>query len=595
MTTPNSLYALLDWFTEHEIWWDEEALDVVHLTDGATSLVRASARHSPTLPTVPPEGLLVSGTGMGVVARRRLEEEEVVVRIPKSAVLSPKSSGIANIIEDEELAGGIALTLSVMFELARGPHSPWYGYLNSLPRKVYIPVLWQPRQLALLEGTDLARDLINDREELASDYQELILPIVTNHPDVFTPPEAFTFDRFLQVTSVVTSRAFQVDNYHGDAMVPFADLFNHLTGGEHVHIEAEADVCVVCGESGGCEHTIAEDDDEETDAESGVKEVSDNDSDTCMEAVPLDDPSVMISGPPTGRATDGNDSDNESFESVEEDAMDMRVYRPVQAGHEVFNTYGVHSAAYLLHRYGFADHHNPQDVVTIEFPALAALAERQANTLPADHRRRVANLYLRHHPVFLISERLDGLESSREEEEETLNFFSIAHEGTLDARLLLVLLLLHHGDAELGDLEAKPKAAHRYFTALLQWLAKLGPTLLASSGARPRPAKARRTVTSKRTTGRIAAATSTCPMAARALDLVKTHPEILAAAFTNLLELIQERAARHMSDKEFRDLEPQDDAQDRLCYEHARTLRDSELATLARAQARYQRYLAELA
>ena len=51
--------------------------------------------------------------------------------------------------------------------------------------------------------------------------------------------EGPTEEDFAAAASVVASRAFRVDDRHGDGMVPVADLFNHRTDAEHVRIYGE--------------------------------------------------------------------------------------------------------------------------------------------------------------------------------------------------------------------------------------------------------------------------------------------------------------------------------------------------------------------
>lgn len=45
-----------------------------------------------------------------------------------------------------------------------------------------------------------------------------------------------TLDQFIHAYTLVSSRAFLVDAYHGLAMVPIADAFNHAAD-NHVHLE----------------------------------------------------------------------------------------------------------------------------------------------------------------------------------------------------------------------------------------------------------------------------------------------------------------------------------------------------------------------
>jgi hypothetical protein len=91
----------------------------------------------------------------------------VVCRIAREAVLSAKSCGVANILMDwfglEGLYRRTALTLAVLYEMACGETSPWYGYLQSLPLSEPLPLLWSADALAWLKGTAIESSLAEDR------------------------------------------------------------------------------------------------------------------------------------------------------------------------------------------------------------------------------------------------------------------------------------------------------------------------------------------------------------------------------------------------------------------------------------------------
>src|SRR5271169_4163594 len=58
---------------------------------------------------------------------------------------------------------------------------------------------------------------------------------------------------FRRAYTLVSSRAFWVDAYHGLALVPVADAFNH-TEEHHVHLETDWEVCRICGALNSCPH-----------------------------------------------------------------------------------------------------------------------------------------------------------------------------------------------------------------------------------------------------------------------------------------------------------------------------------------------------
>ena len=52
-------------------------------------------------------------------------EGHTLCKIPKSAVLSIRNSAIADLIEQEQLGGGLGLSLAVMYEASIGDKSKW--------------------------------------------------------------------------------------------------------------------------------------------------------------------------------------------------------------------------------------------------------------------------------------------------------------------------------------------------------------------------------------------------------------------------------------------------------------------------------------
>lgn len=50
-------------------------------------------------------------------------------------MLSVQTTGIANLLEDDEIEGDTALTIGCMYELSRGTQSPWAPYLTLLTKR----------------------------------------------------------------------------------------------------------------------------------------------------------------------------------------------------------------------------------------------------------------------------------------------------------------------------------------------------------------------------------------------------------------------------------------------------------------------------
>ena len=181
-----------------------------------------------------------SGDGAFCVrALRAVRAGEEICQIPKRLCLTPVTSGAAGLLLEEGVGGTLAVVFAVMYELARGPESPWHGYLRTLPEMEPLPIFWSSEDVELLAGTEMEDMLDTDLALMRQDYDESVAPILKRHPEL--DGAGMSFEAFRRAASLVASRAFYVDSAHGEGMVPLADMFNHRTGKEHVHFCAESD------------------------------------------------------------------------------------------------------------------------------------------------------------------------------------------------------------------------------------------------------------------------------------------------------------------------------------------------------------------
>uniref|UniRef100_A0A1D1Y9Z8 Ribosomal N-lysine methyltransferase 3 n=1 Tax=Anthurium amnicola TaxID=1678845 RepID=A0A1D1Y9Z8_9ARAE len=155
---------------------------------------------------------------------------------------------------------------------------------------------------------------------MCEDWKECVVPLI-QATDLKLDPCNFGVDQYFSAKSLVASRSFEIDGYHGFGMVPLADLLNHKTGFENVHFTFVSS-------------STSDDDSQHDDAFGGERQST---SDV--------DPS-----------SSGDDPAN----------LEMIVVRDVEAGDEVFNTYGSMGNAALLHRYGFTEPDNLFDIVNID-------------------------------------------------------------------------------------------------------------------------------------------------------------------------------------------------------------------------------------
>ncbi|KAG2434596.1 hypothetical protein HXX76_007491 [Chlamydomonas incerta] len=208
----SSLAEFEDWMTKAGITWDTSVI-TLRAGDGD-----AAGRAQPATADAPWAVYAVSDVPAG----------HVLATLPRGAVLSAASCGLAAVLRAERLGGGLALVAGVMYEAARGPASKWHGYLRSLPRREYLPVFWSRAQLEALGGTDLAGQAEDDRASMAADFAAHVEPLLGRYPGrLGRLAGGWHLEAFMHAASWVASRAFYVDDTHGDALVPLADVFNH--------------------------------------------------------------------------------------------------------------------------------------------------------------------------------------------------------------------------------------------------------------------------------------------------------------------------------------------------------------------------------
>ncbi len=175
----------------------------------------------------------------------------------------------------------------------------------------------------ILKGTEIEHALKTDIQHLQSDYMTIVKPISDRHG------WNISFELFQRVSTLVASRCFDVDSFHGDSMVMIADLFNHEVE-EDVHLESFD---------------------------------------------PADDSETENEDEQEGSEEEFENEDFVAEEKEDSSVIEMRLIKPVKKGQEIYNTYGQHSNAYLFLKYGFTCENNPYNVVSVSTDLILSLFE----------------------------------------------------------------------------------------------------------------------------------------------------------------------------------------------------------------------------
>ena len=119
-----------------------------------------------------------------------------------------------------------AFNFSIAQELALGPDSYWFDYLSILPSRgeQSLPMFWSEQERMYLKGTSLYSLITLDDQSLFDDF-ELGFGLLRKFPNFKSG--YINLALYKIAVSIASSRAFYIDEYFGECLIPWADIFNH--------------------------------------------------------------------------------------------------------------------------------------------------------------------------------------------------------------------------------------------------------------------------------------------------------------------------------------------------------------------------------
>ncbi|XP_042963334.1 ribosomal lysine N-methyltransferase 3 [Carya illinoinensis] len=372
------------------------------------------------------------GDGISVRALCDLKEGDVVARIPKATCLTIQTSGAHEVIESVGFGGYLGLAVALMYERSLGESSPWADYLQLLPCQECLPLLWTLDEVDfLLRGTELHKTMKEDKALIYEDWKENILPLLDSQHFNLNPI-FFGIEQYFAAKSLIYSRSFEIDDYHGFGMVPLADLFNHKTAAEDVHFTS-----------------VFSNSDSESDDDCKKNDMHANTGDN--------EPSIKTSSDVEGSNTTfvgknpchGSDLDCSSVLGDHTTMLEMVMVKDVEVGAEIFNTYGSLGNAALLHRYGFTEPNNPFDIVNID---LELVLQWSSSLFSSRYSRARLSLWRRLDFSGCVSENTE--------------YFEISFDGEPQIELLILLYTMLLPEDAYYDLDLRVSTAGNFNGAI---------------------------------------------------------------------------------------------------------------------------------
>lgn len=216
------------------VQWLEEQGDV-YLSDASGW---GEAPHPMAISTETVDELTNESSGRGLLARRNINEEEELLKIPIDLCLTKKSAREA--LGKDALPRNINEYLAIACQLIHekyvlGEESSFKAYIDVLPEveEVNPTFTWSDEDLAFLDGSPVVAATQSMQMKLRREYDALLgaegTGLCDQFPDQF-PREYFTYENWVWAFTNLFSRAIRLQQMkQGEtlAMVPYADLINH--------------------------------------------------------------------------------------------------------------------------------------------------------------------------------------------------------------------------------------------------------------------------------------------------------------------------------------------------------------------------------
>ncbi|PCH36002.1 SET domain-containing protein [Wolfiporia cocos MD-104 SS10] len=299
-------------------------------------------------------------SGRGAIALVDIPGEHTLFTIPRELTLSTRTSSLPARIGRQawkELGlevGWVGLILCMMWEEAQGSTSRWFSYLASLPSNFDTPMFWSEDELDELKGTAVIDKI--GKSDAERDYNEKLLPAVKSRPELFLPehiPQYYSLARYHIMGSRILSRSFHVEPWGKGGDNDSGSDASETPEGPGNPMDVDSEPLPQMNDPQDDTDDLDEDGDEEEDTE--------NPADVAM--VPMAD---MLN------AQYGSGNVKLFYEKHD---LRMVTTKPIQAGEQIWNTYGDPPNSDLLRRYGHVDLvplppplsgvGNPADVVEI--------------------------------------------------------------------------------------------------------------------------------------------------------------------------------------------------------------------------------------
>ncbi|XP_027916187.1 uncharacterized protein LOC114175624 isoform X2 [Vigna unguiculata] len=170
--------------------------------------------------------------GRGAIARKDLNVGDIALEIPVSIIISEElihETQMYGVLK--EIDGISSETILLLWSMKEkyNSDSKFKIYFDTLPEKFNTGLSFSIEAITVLDGTLLLEEIMQARQHLHAQYDELFPALCNTFPDIF-PPELYTWEKFLWACELWYSNSMKImysDGKIKTCLIPIAGFLNH--------------------------------------------------------------------------------------------------------------------------------------------------------------------------------------------------------------------------------------------------------------------------------------------------------------------------------------------------------------------------------
>ncbi|KAF7838048.1 [Fructose-bisphosphate aldolase]-lysine N-methyltransferase, chloroplastic [Senna tora] len=174
----------------------------------------------------------VKGAGRGAIAEKDLKVGDIALEIPVSIIISEElvlETDMYNVLKEVDGISSETILLLWSMKEKHNSNSKFKIYFDTLPEKFNTGLSFGIDAITALDGTLLLEEIMQARQHLHDQYDELFPALCTAFPDIF-PPKLYTWEHFLWACELWYSNGMKImfsDGTLKTCLIPIAGFLNH--------------------------------------------------------------------------------------------------------------------------------------------------------------------------------------------------------------------------------------------------------------------------------------------------------------------------------------------------------------------------------